>query len=190
MVMQLQLYLRRFGYRLCNALDTTGGRDVTSDSDDAIPVSGLSRGERCEATSEQLRMLDDPDQYVVRTGGIALDRLSEYNTRGVSRAKALDHSATRVDTASHQYLLRLLLRYFRVGRGAHVPDEVAPHEDDTDLLRQHWAVSEEVANLCRYVVEHRHETQSALSERERYDDAMVEYHFGRILRCHDPRAAT
>lgn len=73
----------------------------------------------------------------------------------------------------HDFAARLLLRYFRAARAASVSAPRVEHAEDLDLLRFHWSVSRSVSHLCEYVVQNRHEVQSALSERLRVDDAVV-----------------
>jgi hypothetical protein len=73
----------------------------------------------------------------------------------------------------HDYLARVLLRYFRDGRAATIEKPRLRDAEDLDLLRLHWAASAVVRILCEHVVLHRHEVQSAFTERLRFDDAVV-----------------
>lgn len=73
----------------------------------------------------------------------------------------------------HDYLARVLLRYFRAGRAASLRDPKLHAAEDLDLLRLHWSASAVVYGLCEHVTTHRHEVQSAFAERLRIDDAVV-----------------
>lgn len=73
----------------------------------------------------------------------------------------------------HDFITRLLLRYFRAGQEASVSRPNFHRNEDLDLLRCHWAVSSRVLNLCYHVLHNRHELQSSLAERTRIDDAVI-----------------
>lgn len=73
----------------------------------------------------------------------------------------------------HDYIGRVLLRYFRAGRDANVVHPSHDADNDLDILRWHWAASSQVQELCRHLINNRHEVQSSLGEQTRTDDAMV-----------------
>ena len=52
----------------------------------------------------------------------------------------------------HDFTARLLLRYFRAGRGASVSEPNVHRMEDLDLLRWHWSVSSPILNLCDHVL--------------------------------------
>ena len=80
-------------------------------------------------------------------------------------------------TEINDYLSRFLLRYFcsavnvRVSR----PDEDVGR--DIDLLRLHWAISEPVCELIKYLSQHRHEIQTVLESQIMEDDVKVRGRF-------------
>ena len=70
----------------------------------------------------------------------------------------------------HDFITRLLLRYFRAGQQADVARPNVHRSEDLDLLRWHWSVSSPVLSLCQHVLHNRHELQSSLAERTRTDE--------------------
>ena len=77
----------------------------------------------------------------------------------------------------NDYLARFLLRYFRnaVAVGVEHPD--VDTDQDLDLLRLHWAISEPVQRLVAHLRENAHEVQAVLESRPREDDARVRGRF-------------
>lgn len=67
----------------------------------------------------------------------------------------------------------LLVRYFRNGQ---IAQSAVPRLDarrDLDILKGHWAISEPVRALVRYVLAHPHEVQRLLTFEVRVDDAVA-----------------
>lgn len=71
------------------------------------------------------------------------------------------------------YIVGLLLRYFREGRNAALVSPRTEFNRDLSILRLHWAISPQVERLCRHVYQNRHEAQSSMVLREREDDCVV-----------------
>ena len=71
------------------------------------------------------------------------------------------------------FIVALLLRYFREGRSAALFSPRPDLRRDLGLLRLHWSISPEVERLCRHVYHNRHEAQSSMALRQRDDDCVV-----------------
>jgi hypothetical protein len=107
-------------------------------------------------------------------------KLSTGNSANLGAfALASSPSISAVPTRRHldEYLLRILLRYYRSGQRASVAQRVTIVSDDIEVLRRYWSISNEIAALARYVVQHRHEAQAHLTERRVYGDAIIRGRF-------------
>jgi hypothetical protein len=62
------------------------------------------------------------------------------------------------------YIVRILLRYFRKG-DPQIVDGAEVQQSDRELLLLQWAASEQVADLCRYLIQHPHELRAVLQPR-------------------------
>ena len=82
-----------------------------------------------------------------------------------------------VDNAINDYLTRFLLRYFRNAVAVGVERPNIDAEQDLDLLRLHWAISEPVRNLVVHLRENLHEIAAVLESRRRIDDARIRGRF-------------
>jgi hypothetical protein len=78
----------------------------------------------------------------------------------------------------HDYIVAVLLRYFRQGRRADLGKPQTVPERDLEILRLHWAVSTPVSNLAEHILNNRHEIQSWLGEVVVADDCRIR---GRLL---------
>ena len=78
-----------------------------------------------------------------------------------------------VDSAINDYLTRFLLRYFRNAVAVGVERPNIDTEQDLDLLRLHWAISEPVRNLVVHLRENLYEIAAVLESRRRIDEARV-----------------
>src|SRR5258708_1907492 len=67
----------------------------------------------------------------------------------------------------------LLVRYFRNGQLASSSVPRLDARRDLDILKGHWAISEPVRSLVRYVLDHPHEVQQLLTFQVRVDDAIA-----------------
>lgn len=78
-----------------------------------------------------------------------------------------------IDAAIIDYAASLFLRYFRNGERVNGETPRIDRHRDADVLKTHWAVSEPVLKLAKYVLAHPHEAQSLLRFQNRVDDAVV-----------------
>lgn len=83
----------------------------------------------------------------------------------------MDIAAT--DRMIADYAAGVLLRYFNSVAGVAVDRPAIEIERDRELLRLHWSLSQPVAELVQYVLEHKHEIQSVLDSRLRIEDGIV-----------------
>jgi hypothetical protein len=60
------------------------------------------------------------------------------------------------------HILRLLVRYFRSGGGVGLTEGVLSLREDIEYLRIQWAISKQVEDLVRHLLENRHEAQASL----------------------------
>lgn len=81
------------------------------------------------------------------------------------------------DIALNDYLTRYLLRYFRSAVSVPTSQPETREDEDIDLLRLHWAISEPVRTLSAYISERRHEIQAVLGTRREEDSARVRGRF-------------
>lgn len=82
-----------------------------------------------------------------------------------------------LDSRINGYLTRFLLRYFRNAVAVRVERPDLDTDQDLDLLRLHWAISEPVRNLIAHLAENRHQIQAVLDSRLQEDDARVRGRF-------------
>ena len=86
-------------------------------------------------------------------------------------------SESETDIALNDYLTQYLLRYFRNAVSIPTSKPEAGDDEDKELLRLHWAISEPVRRLSAHISERRHEIQAVLGTRRREDDARVRGRF-------------
>ena len=79
--------------------------------------------------------------------------------------------------ALNDYLTQYLLRYFRSAASISTSKPDTREDEDMELLRLHWAISEPVRKLSAYITERRHEIQAVLGKRKQEDDARVRGRF-------------
>ncbi len=77
----------------------------------------------------------------------------------------------------NDYLTRFLLRYFRNAVAVSVERPEIDTDQDLDLLRLHWAISEPVQKLVAHLRENPHQIQAVLESRICEDDARVRGRF-------------
>ena len=77
----------------------------------------------------------------------------------------------------NDYLTQYLLRYFRSAAAISTSKPDTREDEDMELLRLHWAISEPVRKLSAYITERRHEIQAVLGKRKQEDDARVRGRF-------------
>lgn len=77
------------------------------------------------------------------------------------------------DTSVTDYAARILLRYFSSIGSVNLERPSIALERDRELLRLHWSLSPPISDLVTYVLEHRHEIQSALGSEIRFEDGVV-----------------
>lgn len=82
-----------------------------------------------------------------------------------------------LDSAIDDYLTRFLLRYFRNAVAVQVERPDMDADQDLDLLRLHWAISEPVRCLVAHLRENPQQVQAVLETRLREDDARVRGRF-------------
>lgn len=79
--------------------------------------------------------------------------------------------------ALNDYLTQYLLRYFRSAASISTSKPDTREDEDMELLRLHWAISEPVRKLSEYITKRRHEIQAVLGKRRQEDDARVRGRF-------------
>ncbi len=79
----------------------------------------------------------------------------------------------KLETAINDYISQFLLAYFRSAVSVRVDQPSLDTEQDLDLLKLHWSISEPVTALVGYLREHQHEIQAVLETRRREDDVRV-----------------
>lgn len=82
-----------------------------------------------------------------------------------------------LDNAINDYVTQFLLRYFRSAIAVGIKRPDLDVDQDLDLLRLHWAISEPVKNLVAHLRENRHQIQAVLESKSRVDDARVRGRF-------------
>ncbi len=78
-----------------------------------------------------------------------------------------------LDRAVADHAAGVLLRYFSSIGVVALDHPLVEIERDRELLRLHWSLSQPVSDLVAYVLEHRHEIQSALQTSLRHEDGIV-----------------
>ncbi len=81
------------------------------------------------------------------------------------------------ETAINDYIAQFLLRYFRSATQTEVLQPNLDPQQDIDLLRMYWAISESVRELVQYLSAHRHEVQAIMEFRRHEEDARVRGRF-------------
>ena len=82
-----------------------------------------------------------------------------------------------LDTAVNDYLTQFLLRYFQNATDVTVRKPELQRNEDLELLRYHWAVSEPVRKLVACLRESPQQLQAVLEVRLREDDARIHGRF-------------
>ena len=82
-----------------------------------------------------------------------------------------------LDTAVNDYLTQILLRYYRNATALDVQRPEVNRNQDLELLRQHWAISEPVRKLVECLRENPQQLQAVLEARLREDDARIHGRF-------------
>lgn len=77
------------------------------------------------------------------------------------------------DPSLNDYLVRMLLRFFRRGEQVSIGSGVFSHTEDLEYLRIQWAFSRQVEDLARHLLENRHEAQASLDYLSRQSTAYV-----------------
>lgn len=72
-----------------------------------------------------------------------------------------------------EHVLRMLVRFFRSGDDVALTDGTLSLKDDLEYLRIQWAISNQIEDLARYLLENRHEAQASLETVLRQCSGMV-----------------
>ncbi len=80
--------------------------------------------------------------------------------------------STAVSTLD-EHLVLMLVRFFRSGDEVSLSGSTLRLQDDLEYLRIQWAISNQVEDLARHLLENRHEAQASLERVLRNGSAVV-----------------